>query len=73
MKHFRKALELATMKSEQIFLTKKIEELNNPDANEADRGKCGALAHKTTTPDLPSEHRVKRRSHPRSSAPGAQR
>jgi hypothetical protein len=38
MKHFRKALELATMKSEQIFLTKKIEELNNTDANEAGRG-----------------------------------
>ena len=33
MKHFRKALELATMKSEQIFLTKKIQELNDTDAN----------------------------------------
>ena len=29
MKHFRKALELATMKSEQIFLTKKIQGLND--------------------------------------------
>jgi predicted RNA polymerase sigma factor len=38
MKHFRKALELATMKSEQIFLTKKIQELNDTDANEARRG-----------------------------------
>ena len=38
MKHFRKALELATMKSEQIFLTKKIQELNDTDANESRRG-----------------------------------
>jgi predicted RNA polymerase sigma factor len=38
MKHFRKALELATMKSEQIFLTKKIQELDDTDANEARRG-----------------------------------
>lgn len=37
MKHFRKALELATMKSEQIFLTKKIQELNDTDANGACR------------------------------------
>ena len=29
MKHFRKALELATMKSEQIFLSKKLQELKN--------------------------------------------
>jgi predicted RNA polymerase sigma factor len=35
MKHFRKALELATMKSEQAFLTKKIQELNDTAANEA--------------------------------------
>ena len=35
MKHFRKALELATMKSEQIFLTRKIQELNDTAANEA--------------------------------------
>jgi RNA polymerase sigma-70 factor (ECF subfamily) len=35
MKHFRKALELATMKSEQIFLTRKIQGLNDSDANEA--------------------------------------
>ncbi|MGH7854040.1 MAG: RNA polymerase sigma factor [Candidatus Binatia bacterium] len=40
MKHFRKALELATMESEQIFLTKKIHELDgsDPDAGEARRG-----------------------------------
>lgn len=38
MKHFRKALELATMKSERIFLTKKIQELDDTDANEACRG-----------------------------------
>ncbi len=30
MKHFRKALELATMKSEQIFLSKKLQELGDP-------------------------------------------
>ena len=35
MKHFRKALELATMKSEQIFLTRKIQELNDTAASEA--------------------------------------
>jgi RNA polymerase sigma-70 factor (ECF subfamily) len=29
-KHFRKALELATMKSEQIFLSKKLQELEDP-------------------------------------------
>ena len=29
MKHFRKALELTTMKSEQIFLSKKLQELKN--------------------------------------------
>jgi RNA polymerase sigma-70 factor (ECF subfamily) len=28
-KHFRKALELATMKSEQVFLTRKIQQLDN--------------------------------------------
>jgi RNA polymerase sigma-70 factor (ECF subfamily) len=35
MKHFRKALELATMKSEQAFLTRKIQELNDTATNEA--------------------------------------
>ena len=30
MKHFRKALELATIKSEQIFLSKKLQELGAP-------------------------------------------
>ena len=30
MKHFRKALELATIHSEQIFLSKKLEELGEP-------------------------------------------
>ena len=30
MKHFRKALELTTMKSEQIFLSKKLQELGDP-------------------------------------------
>jgi len=35
MKHFGKALELATMKSEQIFLTRKIQELNDTAASEA--------------------------------------
>ena len=35
MKHFRKALELATMRSEQNFLTKKIQGLNDTDASEA--------------------------------------
>jgi hypothetical protein len=30
MKHFRKALELATIQSEQIFLSKKLEELADP-------------------------------------------
>ncbi|HSE88323.1 MAG TPA: hypothetical protein VLJ79_19030 [Candidatus Binatia bacterium] len=35
MKHFRKALELATMKSEQIFPTRKIQGLNDTDTNEA--------------------------------------
>ena len=29
MKHFRKALELAMMKSEQIFLSKKLQELGD--------------------------------------------
>jgi len=38
MKHFRKALELATMKSEQIFLTKKIQELDDIDTKEGRRG-----------------------------------
>lgn len=38
MKHFRKALELATMKSEQIFLTKKIQELDDTDTKEVRRG-----------------------------------
>jgi RNA polymerase sigma-70 factor (ECF subfamily) len=33
MKHFCKALELATMKSEQIFLTKKIHELDDTDTS----------------------------------------
>ena len=33
MKHFRKALELATIKSEQIFLTKKIQQLDGTEAN----------------------------------------
>jgi RNA polymerase sigma factor (sigma-70 family) len=37
-KHFRKALELATMKSEQIFLTRKIQELNDTAAKEAGNG-----------------------------------
>ena len=37
MKHFRKALELATIKSEQVFLTKKIQELDGADANEVRR------------------------------------
>ena len=31
MRHFKKALELATMKSEQIFLTKRIQELDGAD------------------------------------------
>ena len=35
IKHFRKALELATMKSEQIFLTRKIQGPNDTDASEA--------------------------------------
>ena len=30
MKHFRKALELATIKSEQIFLSKKLQDLGDP-------------------------------------------
>jgi RNA polymerase sigma factor (sigma-70 family) len=30
MKHFRKALELATIQSEQMFLSKKLEELGDP-------------------------------------------
>jgi predicted RNA polymerase sigma factor len=30
MKHFRKALELTTMKSEQLFLSKKLQELGDP-------------------------------------------
>jgi len=30
MNHFRQALELATMKSEQIFLSKKLQELEDP-------------------------------------------
>jgi len=30
MKHFQKALELATIKSEQIFLSKKLQELGDP-------------------------------------------
>lgn len=37
IKHFRKALELATIKSEQILLTKKLRELSNAYANEARR------------------------------------
>lgn len=37
-KYFRKALELATMKSEQIFLTKKLQELDDTDAKEVRRG-----------------------------------
>jgi RNA polymerase sigma factor (sigma-70 family) len=34
MDHFRKALELATMKSEQIFLTRKINELDDDGASD---------------------------------------
>jgi RNA polymerase sigma-70 factor (ECF subfamily) len=37
MNHFRKALELATMKSEQILLTKRIQELDDSDTNEVRR------------------------------------
>ena len=33
IKHFRKAFELATIKSEQILLTKKLRELSNAHAN----------------------------------------
>jgi len=36
MNHFRKALELATMKSEQIFLSKKLQELGDPRSREKD-------------------------------------
>jgi RNA polymerase sigma factor (sigma-70 family) len=35
MKHFRKALELATIQSEQIFLSKKIQQLDGSDTREA--------------------------------------
>jgi RNA polymerase sigma factor (sigma-70 family) len=38
MNHFRKALELATMKSEQVFLAKKIQELDDTDTSEIRRG-----------------------------------
>jgi predicted RNA polymerase sigma factor len=37
MKHFRKALELTTMKSEQTFLTKKIQELDDTDTKDVRR------------------------------------
>jgi RNA polymerase sigma factor (sigma-70 family) len=37
MKHFRKALELATMQSEQVFFTKKLQELGDNDGNEIRR------------------------------------
>jgi hypothetical protein len=37
MKHFRKALELTTIKSEQTFFTKKLRELNIAHANGARR------------------------------------
>ncbi|HEX2928231.1 MAG TPA: sigma-70 family RNA polymerase sigma factor [Candidatus Binatia bacterium] len=37
MNHFRKALELATMKSEQNLLTKRIQELDDSDTNEVRR------------------------------------
>jgi RNA polymerase sigma-70 factor (ECF subfamily) len=37
MEHFRKALELATIKSEQSFLTKKIQELDDNGVNEIRR------------------------------------
>jgi predicted RNA polymerase sigma factor len=44
MSHFRRALELTTMKSEQNFLTKKIQELDATDANEIRRNRR-ALTH----------------------------
>jgi RNA polymerase sigma factor (sigma-70 family) len=37
MKHFRKALELATMKSEQIFFTRKLQELGDGEGSEIRR------------------------------------
>jgi RNA polymerase sigma factor (sigma-70 family) len=37
MKHFRKALELATMKSEQVFFSKKLQELGDNGGNEISR------------------------------------
>ena len=36
MRHFRKALELATIKSEQIFLSKKLQELEDPRSSGTD-------------------------------------
>ena len=38
MNHFRKALELTTMKSEQIFLTRKIQELDDTETTEIQPG-----------------------------------
>jgi predicted RNA polymerase sigma factor len=37
MKHFRKALELATIQSEQMFLSKKIQELDDTDTKDVRR------------------------------------
>jgi len=50
MIHFRKALELTTMKSEQELLTKKIQEIENP--QKVRRIETARQAHKRALPNL---------------------
>jgi RNA polymerase sigma factor (sigma-70 family) len=50
MNHFRKALELTTMKSEQELLTKKIQEIENP--QKVRRIETARQAHKRALPNL---------------------
>jgi len=49
MDHFRKALELTTMKSEQIFLAKKIQELE--DSRKIRRTETARQSHKRALAD----------------------
>ncbi len=49
MDHFRKALELTTMKSEQIFLAKKIQELE--DSRKIRPTETVRQSHKRALPD----------------------
>ena len=57
MKHFRKALELATMKSEQIFLTRKIQELNDTPPTKPKRLGGRVMVSKMLAASSPHERR----------------